>query len=84
MFAVHAADGINLSAIKDAFKQLHVLSHLSLGDLAARLDLADPLSLEVATAAAEGHQHAAALEGARYALHEPTYNHTTRYIISQL
>ena len=77
-FAVHAADGINLSTIKDAFRQLHVLSHVSLADLAARLDPADALSAEVAaaaaaaaTAAADGQQHAAAatMEGARCALH---------------
>jgi hypothetical protein len=65
VFAVHAADGINLSSIKEAFKQLHVLSHISLADLAARLDTADPLCAEVAgattaAAAADGAQGGAA------------------------
>jgi hypothetical protein len=65
VFAVQAADGFNLSTVKDAFKQLHVLSHITLSDLAARLDPADPLCAESAAAAAEGQQHA--LEGARSA-----------------
>jgi hypothetical protein len=65
VYAVHATDGINLSTIKDAFKQLHVVSHISLSDLAARLDPADPLCAELASAAAEGQQHVAA-EGGRY------------------
>jgi hypothetical protein len=66
VYAVHASDGINISTIKDVFKQLHVVSHIALIDLAARLDPADPLCAEVASAAAEGQQHAAAAEGARY------------------
>lgn len=66
VYAVHASEGINLSTIKDAFKQLHVVSHIALSDLAARLDPADPLCAEHASAAAEGQQHAAAAEGGRY------------------
>jgi hypothetical protein len=67
VFAVSAAEGaLNLSAIKDAFKQLHVLSHISISELAARLqDPADPLCAELAAAAAEGQVHASAGEGAR-------------------
>jgi len=66
VFAVQAADGINLSSIKDAFKQLHVLSHISLADLSARLDPTDPLCAELANTAAEGQQHATtAAEAAR-------------------
>lgn len=65
VYAVHASDGINLSTIKDAFKQVHVVSHITLSDLAARLDPADALCSELASAAAEGQQHAAA-EAGRY------------------
>eukprot|EP00775_Hariotina_reticulata_P009324 gene9324-9489_t len=52
VFAVQAADGINLTAIKDAFRQLQVLQHMSLADLVSRLDPADPLTAELAAAEA--------------------------------
>jgi hypothetical protein len=52
VFAVQAADGINLTAIRDAFRQLQVVQYLSLADLAARLDPADPLTAEVTAAEA--------------------------------
>jgi hypothetical protein len=58
---VQAAEGINLPAIKEAFKQLKVLQQLSLADLAARLEPGDPLVAELA--AAEAATAAAAASG---------------------
>lgn len=65
MFTVQAADGINLSAVKDAFKQLHVLSQITLSDLAARLDPADALCAEIASAAAAADGQQQLADGAR-------------------
>jgi hypothetical protein len=58
---VHSVEGLNLPAIKDAFKQLKVMQQLSLADLAARLEPSDPLVAEVA--AAEAANAAAAASG---------------------
>ncbi len=49
---VWVADGLNAAAIREAMGKLKVAQLLSVADLAARLDAADPLAAEVA--AAEG------------------------------
>jgi hypothetical protein len=56
VFAVQAAEGISWPALRDALRQLRVLQHLSLPDLAACMDPADALSteLQAAATAAEG------------------------------
>jgi hypothetical protein len=60
---VQAAEGINLPAIKEAFKQLKVLQQLSLADLAARLEPGDPLVTEVAATEAANAAAGAAASG---------------------
>lgn len=62
---MQAADGIPLQAIKDAFKQLQVLQQISVADLVARLDAADPLAAEAA--ALETSNSAASTSDGRYA-----------------
>lgn len=65
MFSVHAAEVLNLSAVKDAFKQLRVLPIVSLADLAARLEPGDPLAAEASASAADRQQQAICAEGGR-------------------
>jgi hypothetical protein len=60
---VQAAEGLNLPAIKEAFKQLKVLQQLSLADLAARLEPGDPLVTELAAAEAANAAAGAAASG---------------------
>lgn len=52
MCVVLAAEGVSAAALKEALKKLQVLQALSIHDLAARLDQADPLAAEVAAAEA--------------------------------